>query len=132
MKKYDYLIIGSGLFGAVFAQQAKAAGKKVLVVEKRPYTAGNVYTEEVEGITFSMDDFIRISVTGNYIVVKCNKKVESFSYPLTENITDGTIYEYAGPFYDPRGGGVPEATLINVSICLEGYSDLYFGMRFRI
>ena len=48
--KYDYLIVGAGLFGAVFAQQAKAAGKSVLVIEKRNHIAGNVYTEEVEGI----------------------------------------------------------------------------------
>ena len=47
---YDYLIVGSGLFGAVFAQQAKAAGKSVLVIDKRPNIAGNVYTEDVEGI----------------------------------------------------------------------------------
>ena len=44
---YDYLIVGSGLFGAVFAQQAKAAGKSVLVIDKRPNIAGNVYTEDV-------------------------------------------------------------------------------------
>ena len=47
---YDYLIVGAGLFGAVFAQQAKLRGKSVLVVEKRDHIAGNVYTEEVEGI----------------------------------------------------------------------------------
>jgi UDP-galactopyranose mutase len=48
--KYDYLIVGSGLFGAVFAQQAKKKGKKVLVIDKRPNIAGNVYTEKIEGI----------------------------------------------------------------------------------
>ena len=42
--KYDYLIIGAGLYGAVFAQQAKAAGKSVLVIDKRNHIAGNVYT----------------------------------------------------------------------------------------
>lgn len=47
---YDYLIVGSGLYGAVFAQQAKEKGKRVLVVDKRPHIAGNVYTETVEGI----------------------------------------------------------------------------------
>lgn len=47
---YDYLVVGAGLFGAVFAQQAKAAGKKVLVIDKRPNIAGNVYTETIEGI----------------------------------------------------------------------------------
>lgn len=49
---YDYLIVGSGLFGAVFARQATDAGKKVLVIDKRPNIAGNVYTEKVEGINF--------------------------------------------------------------------------------
>ncbi|CDA16248.1 uDP-galactopyranose mutase [Clostridium sp. CAG:571] len=48
--KYDYLIVGSGLFGATFANLAKKDGKKVLVIEKRPNIAGNIYTEEVEGI----------------------------------------------------------------------------------
>lgn len=48
--KYDYIIVGAGLFGATFANLAKEAGKKVLVIEKRNHIAGNVYTEEVEGI----------------------------------------------------------------------------------
>ena len=47
---YDYLIVGAGLYGAVFAQKAKAAGKKVLVIDKRDHIAGNVYTKTVEGI----------------------------------------------------------------------------------
>lgn len=47
---YDYLVVGSGLYGATFAQQAKALGKKVLVIDKRDHIAGNVYTEKVEGI----------------------------------------------------------------------------------
>ena len=48
--KYDYLIIGAGLYGSVFAQQAGAAGKSVLVIDRRTHIAGNVYTETVEGI----------------------------------------------------------------------------------
>ena len=47
MKKYDYLVVGSGLYGAVFAREAKKAGKSVLVIDKRPNIAGNVYTEDV-------------------------------------------------------------------------------------
>ena len=47
---YDYLVVGSGLFGATFARQATEAGKKVLVIDKRPNIAGNIYTEDVEGI----------------------------------------------------------------------------------
>ena len=48
--KYDYLIVGAGLFGAVFANEMKKAGKKCLVIEKRNHIAGNVYTEDVKGI----------------------------------------------------------------------------------
>ena len=50
MNHYDYLIVGAGLYGAVFAQQAKKAGKTCLVIDKRSHIAGNIYTEEVEGI----------------------------------------------------------------------------------
>ena len=48
--KYDYLVVGSGLYGAVFAREAADRGKKVLVIDKRPKVAGNIYTEKVEGI----------------------------------------------------------------------------------
>ena len=48
--KYDYLIVGAGLFGAVFAHEAKQVGKNVLVIDKRPHIGGNVYTEDIEGI----------------------------------------------------------------------------------
>ena len=48
--KYDYLIVGSGLYGATFAYKAKQAGRKVLVIDKRPHLGGNVYCENVEGI----------------------------------------------------------------------------------
>ena len=50
MKKYDYLVVGSGLFGATFANLATKEGKKVLVIDKRGNIAGNVYTEKIEGI----------------------------------------------------------------------------------
>lgn len=50
MAQYDYLIVGAGLYGAVFAQQVKQAGRRCLVVERRAHIAGNVYTEEVQGI----------------------------------------------------------------------------------
>ena len=48
--KYDYLIVGAGLFGATFAERARAKGKSVLVIDKREHIGGNIYTEEVEGI----------------------------------------------------------------------------------
>ena len=47
---YDYLVVGAGLYGAIFAHEAKKANKSVLVLEKRPNIAGNVYTEKIEGI----------------------------------------------------------------------------------
>ncbi len=50
MTKYDYLIVGAGLFGATFAQKARESGKRVLVIDKRPHVGGNIYTEDVEGI----------------------------------------------------------------------------------
>ena len=48
--KYDFLVVGAGLFGATFAHEAKKRGKTVLVIDKRPHIAGNVFTEEIEGI----------------------------------------------------------------------------------
>ena len=48
--KYDYLIVGAGLFGAVFAYEATKKGKKCLVIDKRPHIAGNIYTQNIEGI----------------------------------------------------------------------------------
>ena len=59
MKKYDYLVVGSGLYGAVFAHEARKAGKSVLVIDKRPNIAGNVYTEEIEKIHVHKNAYIR-------------------------------------------------------------------------
>ena len=64
---YDYLVVGSGLYGAIFAHEAKASGKSVLVVEKRPNIAGNVYTEKREGI--------QVHRYGAHIFHTNNKKV---------------------------------------------------------
>ena len=50
-KKYDYLIVGSGLFGSVFAHEATLRGKKCLVLERRDHVGGNIYCEEIEGVT---------------------------------------------------------------------------------
>ena len=51
MKKYDYLIVGAGLFGSVFAHEATKKGKNCLVIDKRGHIGGNVYTENIEGVT---------------------------------------------------------------------------------
>ena len=50
MEKYDYLIVGAGLFGAVFAHEAKKAGKRCLVIDKRNHRGGNIYCEDIAGI----------------------------------------------------------------------------------
>lgn len=67
MAKYNYLIVGAGLFGSVFAREAVKAGKKVLVVDKRCHIGGNVYTEKVEGI--------HVHVYGSHIFHTNNKTV---------------------------------------------------------
>lgn len=51
MKEYDYLVVGAGLFGSVFAHEARKKGKKCLIIEKNPFVAGHIYTEKIEGIT---------------------------------------------------------------------------------
>ena len=53
MKQYDYLIVGSGLFGSTFACMAKRQGKKCLVIDKRPQLGGNLYCENIEGIMYT-------------------------------------------------------------------------------
>ena len=65
--KYDYLIVGSGLFGATFAYFAKKAGKKCLVIDKRPQLGGNIYCKEIEGIN--------VHQYGAHIFHTSNKKV---------------------------------------------------------
>lgn len=65
--KYDYLVVGAGLYGAVFAHEANARGRSVLVVERRPNIAGNVYTEKIEGINVhKYGAHIFTQITGEY------------------------------------------------------------------
>ena len=91
--KYDYLVVGAGLFGAVFAQQAKAAGKSVLVIDKRPNIAGNVYTEEVEGIN--------VHIYGAHIFHTNNKKVWNYITRFAEfnRFTNSPVANYKGELY---------------------------------
>ena len=78
---YDYLIVGAGLFGSVFAHEAARAGKKVLVIDKRNNIAGNVYTEKMEGIN--------VHVYGAHIFHTNNKK--SIFHSLL-HLTDSLIH----------------------------------------
>lgn len=91
--KYDYLIVGSGLYGAVFAQQATAAGKKVLVIDKRPNIAGNIYTEEMEGIN--------VHIYGAHIFHTNNKTVWDYITKFAEfnRFTNSPVANYKGELY---------------------------------
>ena len=91
--KYDYLVVGAGLYGAVFAQQCKAAGKSVLVIDKRPNIAGNVYTEEVEGIN--------VHVYGAHIFHTNNKRVWDYITCFAEfnRFTNAPVANYKGELY---------------------------------
>lgn len=91
--KYDYLVVGSGLYGAVFAHEAKKLGKKVLVIDKRPNIAGNIYTEEVEGIN--------VHVYGAHIFHTNNKKVWNYITQFAEfnRFTNSPVANYKGELY---------------------------------
>lgn len=91
--KYDYLVVGSGLYGAVFAQKAKEAGKTVLVIDKRPNIAGNVYTEEMEGIN--------VHIYGAHIFHTNNKMVWDYITKFAEfnRFTNSPVANYKGELY---------------------------------
>jgi len=91
--KYDYLVVGAGLYGAVFAQKAKEAGKKVLVIDKRPNIAGNVYTEEIEGIN--------VHIYGAHIFHTNNKEVWDYIIKFAEvyRFTSSPVANYKGELY---------------------------------
>lgn len=90
---YDYLVVGSGLYGAVFAHEAKKAGKSLLVIDKRPNIAGNVYTEEVEGIN--------VHKYGAHIFHTNNKKVWEYVNQFAEfnRFTNSPVANYHGELY---------------------------------
>lgn len=93
MKKYDYLVVGSGLYGAIFAHEAKAKGKSVLVVDKRPHIAGNVYTEKQEGINVHM--------YGAHIFHTNDKKVWNYitQFAKFNRFTNSPVANYKGELY---------------------------------
>lgn len=93
-KAYDYLIVGSGLYGATFAYFAKKAGKKCLVIDKRPQLGGNVYCEEVEGIN--------VHKYGAHIFHTSNKEVWNFVNSIVEfnRYTNCPVANYKGKLYN--------------------------------
>ncbi len=94
MIKYDYLIVGSGLFGATFAYRANQAGKKCLVIDKRPHLGGNVYCERIADIT--------VHKYGAHIFHTSNKQVWDFVNSLVEfnRYTNCPVANYKGKLYN--------------------------------
>lgn len=90
---YDYLVVGAGLYGAVFAHEAKKAGKSVLVIDKRPNIAGNVFTEDIEGI--------HVHKYGAHIFHTNNKKVWNYITQFAEfnRFTNSPVANYHGELY---------------------------------
>lgn len=91
--RYDYLIVGAGLYGAVFAHEAKARGKKILVIDKRPNIGGNVYTEKKEGIN--------VHKYGAHIFHTNNEKVWKYITKFAEfnRFTNAPIANFKGEIY---------------------------------
>ena len=94
MAHYDYLIVGSGLYGATFAYRATRAGKKCLVIDKRPQLGGNVYCESVEGIN--------VHKYGAHIFHTSNKRVWDFVNSIVEfnRYTNSPVANYKGKLYN--------------------------------
>lgn len=92
--QYDYLIVGAGLFGAVFAHEATAAGKKCLVIDKRSHIAGNIYTEDVEGIA--------VHRYGAHIFHTNNKEVWDYvnRFATFNRYTNSPVANYKGELYN--------------------------------
>ena len=90
---YDYLVVGSGMYGAVFAQEAKKAGKSVLVIDKRNNIAGNIYTEKIEGIN--------VHKYGAHIFHTNNKRVWDYVNQFAEfnRFTNSPVANYHGELY---------------------------------
>ena len=91
--KYDYLIVGAGLYGAVFAERARSAGKTVLVIDKRDTIAGNVYTEDVEGI--------KVHKYGAHIFHTNDKKIWDYvqQFATFNRFTNSPVANYKGELY---------------------------------
>lgn len=91
---YDYLIVGAGLYGAIFAYEAKKRGKKCLVIEKRDHIAGNIYTKEIEGI--------QVHWYGAHIFHTSNKQVWDYIQQFAEfnRYTNSPVANYKGEIYN--------------------------------
>lgn len=93
MKQYDFLVVGAGLFGSIFAREATNVGKKVLVIDKRPHVAGNIYTEEIEEI--------QVHKYGAHIFHTNDKSVWDYVTRFAEfnRYTNSPVANYKGELY---------------------------------
>ncbi len=105
--KYDYLIVGSGLYGATFAYKAKQAGKQVLVIDKRPQLGGNLYCENIDGLTGlptteDEPNTIHVHKYGAHIFHTNNKEVWDFVNSIIEfnRYTNSPVANYKGKLYN--------------------------------
>ena len=94
MEKYDYLVVGAGLFGAVFAYRARMAGRRCIIIDKRPHTGGNLYCEQVEGIN--------VHKYGAHIFHTSDKGVWQFVNSIVEfnRYTNSPVANYKGKLYN--------------------------------
>ena len=123
MKQYDYLIVGSGLFGSTFACMAKRQGKKCLVIDKRPQLGGNLYCENIEGIN--------VHQYGAHIFHTSNK--EAFEQKINELLRDDWDFDRLSmleqailliSFQEILANDTPKAVVINEAITLaKKYCD---------
>ena len=130
--KYDYLVVGSGLYGAVFAREAADRGKKVLVIDKRPNVAGNIYTETVEGI--------HVHKYGAHIFHTNDTKVWKYITRFAEfnRFTNSPVANYRGELYSlpfnmytfNKMWGVVTPSLVGKDIfekLVKGYTEKQWG-----
>ena len=91
---YDYLVVGSGLFGSIFAYEANKKGKKVLVIDKRPNIGGNIYTENIDGIN--------VHKYGAHIFHTSNKEVWNYINQFAEfnRYTNSPVARYKNELYN--------------------------------
>ena len=125
--KYDYLIVGSGLYGATFAHLAHKQGKKCLVIDKRSYLGGNIYCENIEGIN--------VHKYGAHIFHTSNKKVWEFVNSIVEfnRYTNSPVANYQGKlynlpfnmntFYQMWGATTPEEAQAKIEAQKAEYSE---------
>ena len=116
---YNYLVVGSGLYGAIFAHEAKKAGKSVLVIDKRPNIAGNIYTEKIEGIN--------VHKYGAHIFHTNNKKVWEYITKMVANLLDGIEVRLNTDYLENKAEFDAMADKVVYTGAIDAYFDYKLG-----